>query len=53
MKKQNNTKIEQIEWNFNNLCPIIYKIFYNLLHNLYALEFGSTRNMIKNLDKNQ
>jgi hypothetical protein len=34
MKKQNNTKLEQIEWNFNNLCPTICKIFYNLLHKI-------------------
>jgi hypothetical protein len=27
MKKKNNTKLEQIEWNFNNLCPTICKIF--------------------------
>jgi hypothetical protein len=33
-KKQNNTKLEQIEWNFNILCPTIYKIFYNLLHKM-------------------
>jgi hypothetical protein len=34
MKKKNNTKLEQIEWNFNNLCPTICKIFYNLLHKM-------------------
>jgi hypothetical protein len=34
IKKQNNTKLEQIEWNFNNLCPTICKIFYNLLHKM-------------------
>jgi hypothetical protein len=28
MKKQNNIELEQIEWNFNNLCPTICKIFY-------------------------
>jgi hypothetical protein len=26
--------LEQIEWNFNNLCPSICKIFYNLLHKM-------------------
>jgi hypothetical protein len=25
MEKQNNTKLEQIEWNFNNLCSTICK----------------------------
>jgi hypothetical protein len=34
MKKKNNTKLEQIEWNFNNLCPTICKIFYILLHKM-------------------
>jgi hypothetical protein len=34
MKKKNNTKLEQIEWNFKMLCPTICKIFYNLLHNM-------------------
>jgi hypothetical protein len=34
MKKQNNTKLEQIEWNFNNLYPRICKIFYNLAHKM-------------------
>jgi hypothetical protein len=24
MKKKNNIKLEQIEWNFNNLCPRIW-----------------------------
>jgi hypothetical protein len=31
MKKQNNTKLEQIEWNFK---ATICKIFYNLLHKM-------------------
>jgi hypothetical protein len=35
MKKQNNIELEQIEWNFNNLCPTICKIFYNLLHKMF------------------
>jgi hypothetical protein len=34
MKKKNNKKLEQIEWNFNNLCPTICKISYNLLHKI-------------------
>jgi hypothetical protein len=34
MKKQNNSELEQIEWNFNNLCPTICKISYNLLHKM-------------------
>jgi hypothetical protein len=34
MKKQNNIELEQIEWNFNNLCPTICKIFYNLLYKM-------------------
>jgi hypothetical protein len=34
MKKQNNIELEQIEWNFNNLCLTIYKIFSNLLHKM-------------------
>jgi hypothetical protein len=38
MKKKNNTKLEQIEWNFKNLCPIICKIFYNLLHKMCMSE---------------
>ena len=42
MKKQNNTKLTQIEWNFNNLCPKFCKIFYNLLHKMC---------MSKNLDQ--
>ena len=29
------TVTQQIEWNFNNLCPTICKIFYNLLHKMY------------------
>jgi hypothetical protein len=35
MKKQNNTKLEQIEWNFNNLCSTICKIFYILCNKMY------------------
>ena len=35
MKKQKNTKLEQIEWNFNNLRPTNCKFFYNLLHKMY------------------
>jgi hypothetical protein len=42
MKKQKNTKLEQIEWNFK-MC-----MFYNLQNllqfitkNVYVLEFGS------------
>jgi hypothetical protein len=34
LKKQKNTKLEQIKWNFNNLCPTICKIFYSLLHKM-------------------
>jgi hypothetical protein len=34
MKKQNNIELKQIEWNFDNLCPIICKTFYNLLHKM-------------------
>jgi hypothetical protein len=34
MKKQNNIELEQIEWNFSNLCPTICEIFYNLLNKM-------------------
>jgi hypothetical protein len=32
MKKQNNIELEQIERNFNNLCPTICKKIYNLYY---------------------
>jgi hypothetical protein len=33
-EKAKQHKLEQIEWNFNNLCPTICRIFYNLLHKM-------------------
>jgi hypothetical protein len=27
--------LNKIEWNFNNLCPTICKIVYNLLHKIF------------------
>ena len=50
MKKQNNTKLEQIEWNFK-MC-----MSYNLQNilqfftcNMFVLEFGSAWYMFKEL----
>jgi hypothetical protein len=34
IKPNEKEKQHKIEWNFNNLCPTVCKIFYNLLHKM-------------------